>query len=405
VYSSNGQWLATTGDDRTVRVWDAATGEQMFHIPLEASGSLLAFCNDDKWLVSTDESGAIEIWDISIMTLPTISLSTPSDSLVDHVEYSPSGERLAISSENNFWLLTSDPESILKERELREQASPFESKIKKLAFSPNSTQLGILTEGNEVALYHVQGGTLERLTASGSVQDIAFSPDSERFITSDTDGNIQVWDIANGQWIENTAQENAPVFSLASSSQFLAMGTTDEILITDADHNGGIPPIPAPGEKSLLVFNQDGSLLASADSAGRISIWQYQNTKFTAVASFDKERAVSLAFHPEGTLLAVGTATHVYLIDISGKELARIPHLDTVNGVSFSADGAYLATASSTLLQVWEMDQIQLIKSEPDDLISAACSRLFENFDPPQWTTFFGNEKYKTLCEDLPVPE
>ena len=405
VFSSNGQWLATTGDDRTVRVWDAATGEQIFQIPLEASGSLLAFCNDDKWLVSTDESGAIEIWDISIMTLPNLSLSTPSGSLVDHVEYTPSGERLAVSSENSFWLLTSDPESVLKERELREQDSPFESKIKKLAFSPDSTQLGILTEGNEVALYRVEGGALESLTVSGSVQDIAFSPDNQQFITSDVDGNIQAWDIAGEQWIENTGQESTPVFTLATSLQFLAMGTTDEILITDADNNGGIPPIPASGGKSLLAFNQAGSLLASADSAGRVSLWQYQDGKFTAVASFDKERAVSLAFHPEGTLLAVGTATQVYLIDIDGKELARIPHLDTVNGVSFSADGAYLATASSTLLQVWEMDKIQLINSDPEDMISAACSRLFENFDPPQWTTFFGNEKYKTLCENLPVPE
>ena len=90
-------------------------------------------------------------------------------------------------------------------------------------------------------------------------------------------------------------------------------------------------------------------------------------------------------------------------MDSTGKELARIPHLDTVNGVSFSADGKYLATASSTLLQIWEIDKIQLIKS--DELIQAGCSRLFENFDPAQWSTFFGNEKYKTLCETLPVPE
>ena len=405
VYSSNGQWLASTGEDRTVRVWDAATGEEIFQIPLKARGSLLAFCNDDKWLISTDESGAIEIWDISIMAVPNISMSTPAESLVDHVEYSPSGERLAISSENNLWLLTSDPESVLKERELRQQQSPFESKIKKLAFSPDSTQLGVLTEGNEAALYDVERGALKSLTASSSIQDIAFSPDSQQLVISNADGNIEVWDIASAQWIETPAQESEPVFSLASSSQFLAMGTTDEILITDVDNNGGIPPIPASGENSLLTFNQDGSLLASTDSAGRTSLWQYQDGKFTAGASFDKERAVSLAFHPDGTLLAVGTASHVYLIDIAGKELARIPHLDTVNGVSFSADGTYLATASSTTLQIWEMDKIPLIKSEPDDLISAACSRLFKNFDPPQWTTFFGNEKYKTLCEDLPVPE
>ena len=105
VFSSKGQWLASTGDDRTARVWDAATGEEIFQIPLRASGSLLAFCNDDKWLITMDESGAIEIWDISIMTVPDLSLSTPSESLVDHVQYSPSVEAIArncelVASEN-----------------------------------------------------------------------------------------------------------------------------------------------------------------------------------------------------------------------------------------------------------------------------------------------------------------
>jgi WD40 repeat protein len=403
VFSSNGQWLATTGDDRTARVWDAATGEEIFQIPLNASGSLLAFCNDDKWLTSTDERGAINIWDISIMTVPTLSLSTPSESLVEQVQYSPSGERLAISSENNFWVLTSDPDSILKERVLRQQTAPFDSNIKKLVFSPDSSQLGLLTEGNELAIYDVERGALETLTPPGTVQDITFSPDSRQLITSDADGSIQAWNVTSAEWVENPVQEEAPVLALATSSQFLAMASTDQIHLTGRDNNGGIPPIGGLAENGLLVFSNDGSLLASTDSTGRIAIWQYQEGKFSAVASFNKARAVSLAFHPDGASFAVGTASQVYLMDGEGKELARIPHLDTVNSVSFSADGKYLATASSTLLQIWEIDRLQLIES--DELIPAACSRLFENFDPAQWSTFFGNEKYKTLCDNLPVPE
>jgi hypothetical protein len=70
-----------------------------------------------------------------------------------------------------------------------------------------------------------------------------------------------------------------------------------------------------------------------------------------------------------------------------------------VNDVSFSADGKYLATTSSTLLQIWELDKIQLVESE--DLISVACSRLFENFSRPQWETFFPGDPYTPLCGTL----
>jgi hypothetical protein len=55
------------------------------------------------------------------------------------------------------------------------------------------------------------------------------------------------------------------------------------------------------------------------------------------------------------------------------------------------------------VLQVWAIDQIELIKR--DDLIPAACSRLVTNFNTAQWSTLFGQEKYKTLCENLPVPQ
>jgi WD40 repeat protein len=403
VFSSDGKLIATTGDDRTVRVWDAATGAEIFQIPLQASGSLLSFCNQDRWLVSTDESGAIAIWDLSLMDVPNISMSTPSKGPVDHVQYSPSGEWMAVSSENNLWLLATDPESVLKKRQLDEHESPFESKIKKLAFSPDSTRLGVLTEGNEVAIYNVKGGAPSLLAIPSSVQDLTFSPDSQQLIINDPDGKIQVWNIASEQWVESPDQEYEPIFSLATSSRFLAMGSTDKIHITGEDSNGVIPPIESSAENVLLVFNKDGSLLASADSKGKVSIWEYKAGKFTAVGSFDKERAVSLAFRPDGTLLAVGTAKYVYLMDNTGKELARISHMDTVNGVSFSADGSYLATASATLFQVWALDKIELIQR--DRLIPAACSHLFENLSRTQWETFFAGETYQRLCENLPEPK
>jgi WD40 repeat protein len=90
-------------------------------------------------------------------------------------------------------------------------------------------------------------------------------------------------------------------------------------------------------------------------------------------------------------------------MNTAGQELARIPHMDTVNGVSFSADGSYLATASSTLLQVWELAKIELV--ENDHLIDAACSRLFQNFSVAQWESFFRGEEYQPLCKDLQTPE
>jgi WD40 repeat protein len=122
------------------------------------------------------------------------------------------------------------------------------------------------------------------------------------------------------------------------------------------------------------------------------------------VHSLVKEQAVSLAFNPDGSLLAVGTARNLILINTaSGEEVARIPHSDMVNGVSFSVDGNILVTASSKVLQFWDVTKLPQIKT--DDLITAACSRLIANLDKAQWQALFGNDNYQPLCKDLPIPQ
>jgi WD40 repeat protein len=84
------------------------------------------------------------------------------------------------------------------------------------------------------------------------------------------------------------------------------------------------------------------------------------------------------------------------LIDTSTAEvIARIPHADNVNGVAFAADGNTLATASSKVVQFWDVTKLQLQQIKKDDLIETACSRIPENFSDAQWGELF------VLCENF----
>ena len=392
--SSNGQWIATTGSDKTVRVWNAGTGAEIFQIPLDADGAALAFSNDGKYLVSSDQRGVIGVWDISVMAVPEKFVQF--NGIVGNVQYSPSGGRLAVSAENQVWLLTPEPLSSLTAHPQGSPALSFKSKVKELIFSPDSKSLGILTEGNEVAVYNVENRGLKTIKASSPIQAIAFSPDGLQFITSDLDNNVQVWNALNAALIDRPAEQYPAATSFATSTGLLAIGSKDTISVMDANSDGTSPQIKSLGDNTLLVFNQDGSVLASGDTTGEINIWKYQNGELTKLTSFLKEQAVSLSFNPKGNLLAVGTAKNVYLMEVAtGEEIARIPHLDIVNGVSFSSDGTSLATASAKVLQFWNIAEIHQIKK--DNLITTACSRLVENFDSAQWHALFGNEDVQAL--------
>ena len=123
--------------------------------------------NDGKYLISTDQRGAINIWDISVMAAPEKTMQF--NGIVDNVQYSPSGEQLAVSDENRVWLLTPDPLANLTARPLGSPLA-FKSKIKSLTFSPDSKFLGILTEGNEAAFYNLEDRGLKTLKVSSLIQ-------------------------------------------------------------------------------------------------------------------------------------------------------------------------------------------------------------------------------------------
>ena len=57
----DGTWLATGGDDGSVRIWDPATGE----LDISATGGIraVAFAPDGTWLATGGDDGSVRIWD------------------------------------------------------------------------------------------------------------------------------------------------------------------------------------------------------------------------------------------------------------------------------------------------------------------------------------------------------
>ncbi len=401
--SSNGQWIATTGTDKTVRVWNASSGAEIFQIPLKDRGGVLAFSKNGDYLVSGDDSGEINTWNISMMSAPANYVQFKE--FTGNVKFSPSGDWVAASDANRIWLLAL-PDGQLSNLTPRPQGEPalrLSDNIYDLVVSPDSKWLGISTNANEYLLYNVDNQYTNKITPTSEVYALAFTADSAHFITGGTDGDVQQWDVKTGKLERSLVQYESGVTALAVNSNYLAVALTDKISILDMNSGQGVTEIEALGDHQLLAFNPQGKLLTAADVSGQIKIWKFENAAFSLLQSISKEQAVSISFNPQGNLLAVGTINNVYLIDpITGEEVARIPHKDSVNNVSFSPDGSVLATASLKVVQFWDVAKLQNI--ETADLIQAACARLIQNFSASQWNALFGNEEYRKLCKNLPVP-
>ncbi len=400
--SSNGQWIATTGSDKTVRVWNAATGAQIFQIPIAGTGSVLAFSNDGHYLVAGDETGAINIWDISVM--PAAEKHLQFNGTTGDMQFAPTAEWLVASDENRVWLL--DPSQLSASAASPEGSPLFEMKnaIRELAVSPDSNLVAVSTVANDLLIFNREKTRPMTIRHEGTGQKIAFSADSMQLISSDAEGNVQAWDTSTGELLHTFVDKGSSINSIAVSPALIALGMADKIALIDIATGEALADLNSPGNHQTLAFSADGSLMASGNSTGQIHLWKYGSNGFSEPLSINRETAASLSFSPKGDLLAVGTLNNIYLLDTqTGYEIARIPNANTVNAVSFSADGTTLAATAGRVLQFWELTDMHWIKS--DQVVEAACSRLVQNFAESEWNAMFEGEPYRKLCADLPVPE
>src|SRR5262249_20941186 len=96
-FSPNGRWLASAGEDKTVRIWDSATGEEVRILSGHTDVvRTVAFSPDGKVLASCGGDKTVRIWDPTTgLLLSTLCGHTHA---IRGLAFSPDGKELVSAS-------------------------------------------------------------------------------------------------------------------------------------------------------------------------------------------------------------------------------------------------------------------------------------------------------------------
>ncbi len=380
VFSPDGKLLASSSFDQTVRVWDARSGQEMRTFNAHTGQvHCVAFSPDGKQLASSSWDQTVKVW--NAMTGEVTLTLNVHDQHVDSVVFNADGTRLAAGIGNTVkvWDVTRGLET-LKLKGYHANA------ITSVMFSPDGTRLASASLDQTVKVWDARTGQ-ELLTLKGhshNVYCVAFSPNGTRLVSASGDQTLKLWDALTGLEMltlkGHTGGVSSVVFSADGKRLVSAGGGTIKVwdamcgheTLTLKGHTDGI---------LSLSFSTDGKRLASTSYDRTVKVWNAMSGQELLTWNGHTDAVNSVAFSPDGTrLVSASDDKTLKLWDaMSGHELLTLKgHTDEVLKVAFSADGEFLASASiDQTVKVWDASSgraMRTLKGHSANVTSVAFS-------------------------------
>ncbi|WP_373994220.1 NB-ARC domain-containing protein, partial [Fischerella thermalis] len=247
--------------------------------------------------------------------------------------------------------------------------------IMSVAFSPDGKLLAAGDSNGEIHLWQVADGK-QLLILRGHanwVVSLAFSPDSRTLASGSSDCTVKLWDVATGQCLHSLQEHGNEVWSVAFSPEGdkLVSGCDDQIIRLWSVRTGECLKIFQGHTNWVLsvAFSLDGQTLVSGSDDNTIRLWDVNSGECLKIFQGHSDGIRSISLSPDGQMLASSSDDQtIRLWNLSTGECQRIfrGHTNQIFSVAFSPQGDILASGShDQTVRLW-------------DVRTGECQRIFQ---------------------------
>lgn len=263
--SPNGQIIATCGGDRTIKIWQLVTGEDISSLKGHSRKvNAVTFSPDGQTLVSGSDDNTIKVWNLK--TGQAIRTIEGHRDAVHTLAISPNGKILVSGSDDNtvkVWNLNTG--------RLISTLTGHTFWVRSVAISPDGVNIASGSFDKTIKIWNLENQSLTHTLTGNSetVTSIAFSPDGNILASGSRDRTIKLWNVTAGTRVRTLR------------------GTKETI--------------------TSIAFSPDGNTLASASRDQTIKLWNLATGTEIRTLEGHENTVTSIAFTPDGENLISGS--------------------------------------------------------------------------------------------------